>query len=190
MIILKGGLDVGRARVHTVIMATDPFALLRYRRKEIASELSELRERIAALESEDGELATAESVVARFGNINDEVDAPPPTEGKPEGTPTTPAMILALLREANAQGKMGLEPKEMQITISKRWWPSVKSEDVGPTAWRMWREGRLAKNGSLYMLKETAAAALLGEDPAAVRFMSHSKRSKYPPATNNCNPSL
>jgi hypothetical protein len=62
---------------------------------------------------------------------------------------------------------MGLEPKEMQITISKRWWPSVKSEDVGPTAWRMWREGRLAKNGSLYMLKETAAAALLGEDPAA-----------------------
>jgi hypothetical protein len=77
-------------------------------------------------------------------------------------------MILALLREAHAHGKAGLEPREMQISISKRWWPTVKSEDVGPTAWRMWKDGRLGKVGSTYMLKGTAAADLLGEDPATV----------------------
>lgn len=152
------------------IMSTDSFALLRARRREIAEEAKELRGRLEALETEDAELESAEKVLLRFGTVPSEPVARPSSDftGKPEGTPTTPNMILALLKEAQGhQGKVGLEPREMQILISKRWWPSVKSEDVGPTAWRMWKEGRLAKQGSIYMLKGTAAADLLGEDHAA-----------------------
>lgn len=151
-------------------MATDTFALLRYRRKEIAAEVHDLRVKLQALEKEDGELASAETVLARFGPVPDETEAEAastPGDGKPTNIPTTPNMILALLREAHAQDKPGLEPREMQISISKRWWPSVKSEDVGPTAWRMWKDGRLAKVGSLYMIAGSSAVAdLLGENPA------------------------
>ena len=146
-------------------MSTDPYAMLLHRRKEIASELADLKGRIQDLETEDQELASAQKVLERFGgaqtnfvvrNADGSVAnvAEAKATGKPEGTPTTPNMILALLREAHAQGKPGLEPREMQISISKRWWPSVKSEDVGPTAWRMWRAGRLSKEGPLYMLPE------------------------------------
>jgi hypothetical protein len=114
----------------------------------------DLRSRLESLESEDLELESAEKVLLRFGAVPSEPVARPQSDfaGKPEGTPTTPSMILALLREAQAQGKPGLEPREMMISISKRWWPTVKSEDVGPTAWRMWKDGRLSKNGPLYMI--------------------------------------
>jgi hypothetical protein len=151
-----------------IIMATDSFALLRYRRKEIAAEVHDLKAKLDALAIEDEELASAERVLSRFGGVElPEVEAPPAGNGKPIGTPTTPNMILALLKEAVAQGKPGLEPKDMQMTIARRWWPTVKSEDVGPTAWRMWKDGRLAKSGSVYMIPGSSAAAdLLNEGPA------------------------
>jgi hypothetical protein len=135
------------------MFVADLFALLGSRRIEIGAEVTELSERLDMLKAEDEELASAERVLIRFGAI--------PVKpagisnfgmGKPFGTLTTPNMIIVLLREAAFQGKVGLEPKEMQISISKRWWPTVKSEDVGPTAWRMWKDGRLEKTGSLYYL--------------------------------------
>jgi hypothetical protein len=153
-----------------MIMATDSFELLRYRRKEIAAEVHDLKAKLEALDAEDTELAAAERVLLRFGAMPSE---PVPSEsggsGKPPGTPTTPSMIIALLREAAGQGKPGLEPREMQISISRRWWPTVKSEDVGPTAWRMWKDGRLAKDGSTYMLRKNTEAAgdLLGVTAAS-----------------------
>jgi hypothetical protein len=143
------------SEAYKVIMTTDSFALLRARRREIAEEAKDLRTRLETLESEDAELASAEKVLLRFGAVPSEPVARPASDfssGKPEGTPTTPNMILALLREAKAQGKPGLEPKDMQVAIARRWWPSVKSDDVGPTAWRMWKDGRLIKDGSLYSL--------------------------------------
>lgn len=153
-------------------MSSNPYALLLHRRREIASEIADLRTRIDALEAEDQELATAEKVLSRFGGAQpgtvsltaaDLTIGEAKQSGKPEGTPTTPNMIIALLREAQAQGKSGLEPREMQISISKRWWPSVKSEDVGPTAWRMWKSGRLIKDGSLYMLPRTPLERVVTE---------------------------
>ncbi|MCA1549311.1 hypothetical protein I6F36_20995 [Bradyrhizobium sp. BRP19] len=152
------------AAYKTILMSTDPYAMLLHRRKEIQSELDDLRKRLTALETEDQELASAEKVLSRFGAAQPDFVALTAegitvgeikSSGKPEGTPTTPNMILALLREAQAQGKPGLEPKEMQIAIARRWWPTVKSEDVGPTAWRMWKVGRLVKDGSLYMLRKS-----------------------------------
>ncbi|WP_316173847.1 MULTISPECIES: hypothetical protein [unclassified Bradyrhizobium] len=163
-------------------MSTDPYAMLLHRRKEIAAEIERHRAHIEALESEDQELATAERVLSRFGSVQPDLVMADGdrvllvqtkhASGKPEGTPTTPNMIFALLREAFAQGKQGLEPKEMQMAIARRWWPSVKSEDVGPTAWRMWKEGRLGKDGSIYYLPgtheaEKEAADLLRQENAA-----------------------
>jgi hypothetical protein len=131
----------------------DLFALLEYRRIEIGAEVTELSERLDALKAEDEELASAEHILMRFGAVPVE---PAGTSGlgtrKPFGTLTTPNMIIVLLREAASQSKAGLEPREMQILISKRWWPTVKSEDVGPIAWRMWKDGRLEKTKSLYYL--------------------------------------
>ncbi|MBR0838155.1 hypothetical protein JQ612_33570 [Bradyrhizobium manausense] len=167
-----------------ILMTTDSFALLRYRRKEIAAEVHDLQAQIEQLLAEDEELASAEKVLLRFGATPSEPVARPTAEvtsGKPEGTPTTPNMILALLREAKAQGKPGLEPKEMQITIAKRWWPSVKSEDVGPTAWRMWKDGRLDKEGSLYKLKVVFPSAELihrADPELAEWFDSNSSEGK------------
>jgi hypothetical protein len=142
-------------------MATDSLLLLRYRREAIATQLKELGEQAAALRSEDTELEMAERVLARF-------EPTEPTEpkgaeeastgGKPQNTPTTPQMILTLLKDAERQGKPGLEPRHMLLAITKRWWPSVKSEDVAPTAWRMWKEGRLSKDGPLYMLPKNNEA--------------------------------
>jgi hypothetical protein len=136
-------------------MTTDSIHLLRERRKAIAAELHDLDERASALKAEDAELATAERVFARFVEPSASETKEPVevgTGGKPQNTPTTPVMILTLLKDAQRQGKKGLEPREMLLGITKRWWSTVKSEDVAPTAWRMWKEGRLAKDGSLYML--------------------------------------
>jgi hypothetical protein len=135
-------------------MMTDSITLLRERRKAIAAELHDLDERASVLKAEDTELATAERVFARFvepGSAETK-EVEEVASGKPQNTPTTPQMILTLLKDADRAGKPGLEPRQMLLAITRRWWPTVKSEDVAPTAWRMWKEGRLAKDGSLYML--------------------------------------
>lgn len=147
----------------TDMSSTDPIAMLLSRRREIASEREELLAKIQVLEAEDQELSAAEKVLSRFGAPRadyvlkaDTGTFAVTTTGKPPGTPTTPSMIIALLREAMAQGKQGLEPKDMQMAIARRWWPSVKSEDVAPTAWRLWKAGRLEKDGSFYRLPSSA----------------------------------
>jgi hypothetical protein len=169
---------------------TSPYDRLKQRRQEIAEEIAALTDKISALKAEDADLEKADVVMARFidedrfypANISRVVagvagvgaSGEVKTEGKPAGTPTTPNMIVMLLKEAVSQGKPGLEPREMQMLIARRWWPTVKSEDIGPTAWRMWREGRLSKaeGESLYMLPvdagiEEAAGLPLGKNSAA-----------------------
>lgn len=149
-------------------MSDNAIIRLRDRRKEIAAKLKELDETATALRTEDSELESTERVLARFvpeaatsqpkeaanGATIDGASSASAGSGKPVGTPTTPQMIITLLKDAERQGKTGLEPREMLIAITKRWWPSVKSEDVAPTAWRMWKDGRLLKDGSLYRVNK------------------------------------
>ncbi len=52
-------IDGNKKRVHTVIMSTDSFALLRARRKEIAKDIQAMRERLEVCEAEDKELEAA-----------------------------------------------------------------------------------------------------------------------------------
>jgi hypothetical protein len=142
---------------------TDSLQRLKMRRSTIALEIGNLNERILALKSEDKNLELAETILAQFEDDDGVVRPAEPSEsttismearGKPLGTPTTPAMIMQLLNEAARQGKPGMEPKDMQLSIARRWWPGVKSEDVAPTAWRMWKDGRLSKDGSVYSIKQ------------------------------------
>jgi hypothetical protein len=137
----------------------DPFQMLSVRRKEIEAEITRLNTRIDELKRELPELVTAEKVLSRLagrsGNEagpSDESVAPTGLGGKPEGTPTVPAMISAILTDAEKGGKHGLEPKEMTAEISKRWWPSVAGEMISPIAWRMWKRGQLKKDGPRYRL--------------------------------------
>ena len=82
---------------------------------------------------------------------------------KPAGVPPVPQMILEALQLAEVQGKRGLIPHEMVDFVRRKYWPEAGSPDIGSTAWRMWKDGRLAKpdeNSSLYTIardKEDAA---------------------------------
>jgi hypothetical protein len=64
---------------------------------------------------------------------------------KPPDAPRVPEMITYLLRQAEKDGKQGLTPSELLTHVQLTWWPEAKNSDVGSTAWRMWRDGRLAK---------------------------------------------
>jgi hypothetical protein len=74
---------------------------------------------------------------------------------KPSGTPKMTDMIAASLRDAHKRGLSGLRPKEMAEFIRQKWWPHLKSEAVSPIAWRMLKQGELAKNGPLYVLQSS-----------------------------------
>jgi hypothetical protein len=61
---------------------------------------------------------------------------------KPANTPPVPEMIIEELRAAGPQGKTAAELLEL---IQKAYWPDATSSDVGSTAWRMWKDGRLVR---------------------------------------------
>ena len=50
-------------------------------------------------------------------------------------------------------------PKEIMEFIATNYWPDVRSELVGPIAWRMAKEGRLVKDGAHYRLPQVNEAA-------------------------------
>jgi hypothetical protein len=145
----------------------NPLAIIFRRRAEIEREMQECRDRLQRLQSELPELDVAERVLTRLGTTEHETvaDAPDmglmaqaerlldeaPVVSKPHGIPTMPEMILEALRKGQAI-PVGMEPRELLKYIAERWWPDVRSELVGPIAWRMWKRGDLVKEGSLYRL--------------------------------------
>jgi len=139
--------------------------MIAVRRDEIQAELAKMDRRAEELRGELSELDIAARVFQRLvasAMAPDEDDIPLAAAAgsrKPEGIPTTPEMIVMVLKEAAKP----LEPREIKETIAARWWPDVQSEDVGPTAWRMWRRGELAKDSSLYALLPGQAGGLFGQ---------------------------
>ena len=59
--------------------------------------------------------------------------------------PPMTEIIVEALKSARDSGKGGMTPIEILAYVREKWWPEAKSTDVGSTAWRMWREGRLVK---------------------------------------------
>jgi hypothetical protein len=147
----------------------NPLAIIFRRRAEIEREMQECRDRLQRLQSELPELDVAERVLTRLGGAEQaSLRAIPANEpldtvtadrlldetsvsGKPHGIPTMPEMILEALRSGQAI-PLGMEPRDIMKFIADRWWPDVRSELVGPIAWRMWKRGDLVKDGPLYKL--------------------------------------
>lgn len=172
---------------------TDQLKLVRDRREAVEAEIEHLIARIAALKAELPDLQVTERTLARLAGVDapaslsgmfadapeKEADRKPITSaqlaaalnggGKPSGLPTTPDMILTLLMESRRRGVGGMEPRDLTRAIARRWWPGVKSEEVSPIVWRMYKRGQLRKEGSVYLLTENTEAADLPfqEDSAA-----------------------
>jgi hypothetical protein len=77
-------------------------------------------------------------------------DATPaaPSASKPQGLPSVPEMILQALVDAAD----GLRPRDITQTIRREWWADMPADRVPVTAFRMAKEGRLAKDGNKYRL--------------------------------------
>ncbi len=74
---------------------------------------------------------------------------------KPLGLPPVPLMIMEALENAESAGKPGLTPQAMVSYVRNKYWPEAGNPDIGSTAWRMWKDGRLAKpdeNSSIYVI--------------------------------------
>jgi hypothetical protein len=144
---------------------SNPTQIVELRLAAINEEIASLKTRIATLENEKPELQVALRVLSRLaGEARREesedqlVVAEEAGGAKPEGIPTVPEMIVRVLREAKLHGRRGLEPKEIQAEIARLWWPGVKADAIGPTAWRMRKRGDLSKQGDLYVISDAAEA--------------------------------
>jgi hypothetical protein len=143
--------------------------MIQDKRRAISRQIVQQREVLTTLEAQERDLEIAERVLASL-------DAEPEPEmevtltaadlvvgGKPEGIPTMPDMIFEALKDAKARGLKGLEPKDITAFIAAKWWPSVKINNVGPIAWRLYKNERLTKRQAKYRLPddfaETSVAA-------------------------------
>ena len=65
---------------------------------------------------------------------------------KPTGIPPVPDMIIEALTEASGNLNVdGLSPSALLTFVRQKYWPEATNQDVGSTAWRMWKDGRLAR---------------------------------------------
>jgi hypothetical protein len=144
--------------------------LVQYKRRAISQKIMQQREVLAALEAQERDLVVAERVLAALDAESDdpELALEPEPEvtltatdlvggGKPEGIPTMPDMIFEALKDARTRGLKGLEPKDITAFIAAKWWPDVKINNVGPIAWRLYKNERLSKRQSKYRLPDESA---------------------------------
>ncbi len=80
-----------------------------------------------------------------------------PESTKPADAPAMPLMIMEALLVAHEAGKDRLEPKDITQFVRDRYWPDAPTSSVGPTVWRMAKDGRLRKLGEFYALPEAPA---------------------------------
>ncbi len=149
-------------------MTLATFHLIEKRRADIRAVIADLTSQIDKLRLELNELEVAERVLSRLG-AQDRSDEPSIASearsiietslGKPDDIPTMPEMILEALSTPEADAHDGLEPRDIVQFVAKKYWPDVRSELVGPIAWRMWKRGQLEKTDTYYRLPQTNEAA-------------------------------
>jgi len=155
-----------------------PEDMKRFELKDVQYEKAQEIERLAQLDAERtqveqriNELAITERTLARLLSV--ELPEPMPTSSdaskrkKPDGIPTIYVMAVTLLRE---RGVHWLEGQEIVHAIRERWWPTADNNDISPTLWRLFKTGRLAKQGTKYGLPPGARGAVkeLGEPGSGV----------------------
>lgn len=153
---------------------TPKLRLLREKKRAALQEIAQLEATIAELRSlvsdyeitervlgslsdgeEDDEIQAEIELEAKSGAISfTGIEAQLEVRKKPDGIPTVPKMVYEALRHAALRGETGLEPAAMLEFVRKKYWPTARSDDVGSTAWRLWKAGKLKKSptGSLYSL--------------------------------------
>lgn len=136
-------------------------ARIQAHRMRLEAEQARLEAQLSAVKAEMAELEVAERVFVRLsgeGKVVADAEALSPTNaarlppGKPENTPSYAAMIREALAHAHTLGSPGLEPAGMLSYIQGRYWPDIPPNKVGPTAWHMWKDGKLEKYGPRYRL--------------------------------------
>lgn len=146
---------------------TDPFALIAERQSQVADEINDLSHRIALLKAELDQLDEASALLSRLANakaasLGNErwaamhiEETPPIAERdalshKPLGTPPVTEMIAEALAVAHSAGSPGLSPSGVLSWIRQKYWPAAEVANIGPIAWRMWKRGKLGKDGQVY----------------------------------------
>lgn len=164
----------------------DALDAIQKRRSAIEAEIAHLRQRVSFLEKELPDLDAAERVLLKLASDsvdadkNDEVDT-----GKPEGTPPVSEMIQLALQNAHRHGKEGLTPQGILEVVRAAWWPSASTDSVGPIAWRMWKQGKLGKEGSVYFRLDRDDVRLERDEALADR---HPQRASEPPGESGSSP--
>jgi len=157
--------------------------LLREKKRAALQEIAKLEITIAELRSLVGDYEITERVLGSLSDgddddIQEEIDIEAKTGAligpfmgpsltseeeverrKPHGVPTVPQLIYEALRQAAMLGENGLEPAAMLEFVRKKYWPTAVSSDIGSTAWRLWKVGKLRKSGSIYSLPEREKGA-------------------------------
>ena len=142
------------------------------RREAIDHQMEALKAELEVLDRDAQELDMAERVLARYSKG----DVPRPnaaprvyepsisvqTSGRPANIPTVNDMTDIVLREHQTRtGERFLEGGDIVREIRRRWWPSVKSNDVVPTLTKTAKKGRrFVKVGSRYALLESETLPL------------------------------
>lgn len=145
-----------------MIAMPDALTIIRARMKVVQDDIRQLSAELNELMAEAKDLTIAEKVLMRLnhelGDNEEETERTPSgAPVKPAGVPTMPEMIVDALRSTT--NPFGLSPKDIMEFIAAKYWPEVRSELVGPIAWRMAKEGRLVKNGTIYCLPNANEAA-------------------------------
>jgi hypothetical protein len=127
-------------------------------KKEIAS----LEERLVASNQKLERLNITMQVLSELPGIDKEISPPKrvpvvmqaKTPRRKSGKQSVPKLILAALADAHKEGILGLEPRGLFEKISLTSSVPIRSESVGSTAWRLWKDGLLKKDRTLYMLPD------------------------------------
>lgn len=152
---------------YSILMDSSTVEIISERLDQLEREIARQELVVRALREERDEILVAMRVIKRFAGGGSEVLRPDKaTEGLLGGVPssttrqgdqpaedkdeklTTPEMILRVLK---ANGGV-MQAKDILAEVRKLYWADAPSSSVGPTAWRMWKERRLAKVEDGYAL--------------------------------------
>ena len=82
-----------------------------------------------------------DNIAPRGKTAEELLEERPTAVRKPSGSPAVPEMILEALSAAGRP----MTPNELLAYVREKYWPEAQSPDVGSTAWRMAKDGRLVR---------------------------------------------
>jgi hypothetical protein len=146
---------------------TPNLSIIREKRQAAATRAAALAEELTRLQSEIADYDAAERVLLALGARETTasllaVDAPAAARAhetrKPPKLPPVSDMIIEALSFGEKEGYDRLSTRDLLDYVRHTYWPDAKPNDVISTAWRMWKHGKLQKDGKTYSLLNSAPA--------------------------------